>query len=80
MPTVLRVGGFRLYFWSHEPGEPPHVHIDRGGASAKVWLEPVALARNLGYPARDLTRILATVREHRAELLEAWHGHFGDRR
>ena len=80
MPTVLRVDGLRLYFYSHEPNEPPHVHVDRGEASAKVWLEPVALARNLGYPARDLTRILALVRERRIELLEAWHGHFGDRR
>lgn len=80
MPTVLRVDGFRLYFYSHEPNEPPHVHIDRSEASAKVWLELVALARNLGYPARDLTRILALVRERRDELLEAWHGHFGDRR
>ena len=48
--------------------------------AGEVWLEPIALARNLGYPARELTRILAVVREHRAELLEAWHGHFGDRR
>ena len=79
MPTVLRVGGLRLYFYSHEPNEPPHVHVDGGDVSAKVWLQPVALARNLGYPARDLTRILAFVREHRADLLEAWHGYFGDR-
>ena len=62
MPTILRIGGYRFYFWSHEPNEPPHVHIDKGEASAKVWLEPVALARNLGYRATDLTRILAMVR------------------
>jgi hypothetical protein len=77
MPTVLRIEGFRLYFYSHEPNEPPHVHVDRGEASAKVWLEPVALARNLGFRPRELTRILALVRERRAQLLEAWRGHFG---
>jgi hypothetical protein len=32
MPTILRVDGFRVYFWSHEPNEPPHVHLDKGGA------------------------------------------------
>jgi hypothetical protein len=37
-----------------EPNEPPHVHLDNSGASAKVWLEPVALASNVGFPARDL--------------------------
>lgn len=77
MPTVLRAQGFRLYFWSREPNEPPHVHVDRGGASAKVWLEPVALAGNVGYPARELGAILRLVREHQPELLGAWHDFFG---
>lgn len=80
MPTVLRIEGFRFYFYSHEPNEPPHVHVDRGEASAKVWLDPVALARNLGFRPNELTRILALIREHRTQLLEAWHGHFGPRR
>jgi hypothetical protein len=77
VPTVLRIEGFRFYFYSHEPNEPPHVHVDRGDASAKVWLEPLALARNLGFRPRELTRILALVREHRTQLLETWHGYFG---
>lgn len=34
LPTVLRVGPYRFYFYSHEPNEPPHVHIDRDGFSA----------------------------------------------
>jgi hypothetical protein len=42
MPTIFRGDGFRVYFYSREPGEPPRVHIDRGGATAKVWLETVA--------------------------------------
>ncbi|MEG3935447.1 MULTISPECIES: DUF4160 domain-containing protein [unclassified Microcoleus] len=32
---------YRLYFYSHEPNEPPHVHIDRDKSSVKFWLEPV---------------------------------------
>ena len=80
MPTVLRVDGYRFYFYSHEPNEPPHVHVDKGGASAKLWLEPVALARNIGFRASDLGAILALTRKHRTALLEAWHGYFGNRR
>jgi hypothetical protein len=49
MPTVLRTGPYRFFFYSHEPGEPPHVHVDRDNQSAKFWLEPVELARNLGF-------------------------------
>lgn len=80
MPTVLRSGAYRLYFYSHEPNEPPHVHVDHGDRSAKVWLDPVALARNLGFRAHELNAILTLVREHRHALLEAWHGYFGDGR
>jgi hypothetical protein len=77
MPTVLRIKGFRFYFYSHEPNEPPHVHVDCGSASAKVWLEPIVLARNIGFPARVLGEILRMVRDNQAQLLEAWHGFFG---
>lgn len=79
MPTVLRKDGFRLYFFSHEPGEPPHVHADRGGASAKVWLEPVTLARNVGFSPHELRGILRLVTENRQQLLEAWNEYFGGR-
>jgi hypothetical protein len=64
MPTVLRAQGFRLYFYSHEPNEPPHVHIDRGDSSAKFWIENVALARNVGFSARELGDIQRLVRQH----------------
>lgn len=77
MPTVLRVDGFRLYFYSHEPNEPPHVHVDRGGASAKVWLDNVALASNAGFSAKELGDVLRLVLAHQARLLEAWHDFFG---
>jgi len=51
-PAVLREGPYRFYFVSHDLHEPPHVHIDRDAFSAKFWLNPVALAYNLGFPAR----------------------------
>jgi hypothetical protein len=76
VPAILRTQGFRIYFWSHEPNEPPHVHLDKGGASAKVWLDPVALASNVGDPAHELGVILRLVRAHQPELLEAWHEFF----
>jgi Domain of unknown function (DUF4160) len=47
MPTVLRVGSYRLYFYSHEPNEPPHVHVDRDSSTAKFWLESVSLQKIL---------------------------------
>jgi hypothetical protein len=40
-----------------KPNEPPHVHVDRDNLSAKFWLNPVGLARNLGFNARELRQI-----------------------
>lgn len=77
MPTVLRIGPYRLYFFSHEPNEPPHVHVDRGGDTAKSWVERIALARNLGHSPKELGRIERLIREHQHELLEEWHAYFG---
>ncbi|MBI4526789.1 MAG: DUF4160 domain-containing protein [Deltaproteobacteria bacterium] len=80
MPTVLRSGPYRVYFFSHEPNEPPHVHVDRDEFSAKFWLQPLALARNFGFSPRELRRIIALIEENREELLEAWHGHISSKR
>jgi len=77
MPTVLRVGAYRLYFYSHEPNEPSHIHIDRDRDSAKFWLSPVSLAKNIGFSARELRKIEKIVSEHQDILLEAWNGYFG---
>ena len=77
MPAVMRIGPFRVYFFSHESNEPPHVHGDRDNDSVKFWLRPVALARNFGFTASELRRIERTVAEHQQELLEAWSEHFG---
>ncbi len=55
MPTVLRSGPYRVYFFSHESNEPAHVHIDRDQASCKFWLSPVTLASNLGFKSSGIT-------------------------
>ncbi len=76
-PTVLRDGPYRVFFFSSDRSEPPHVHVTRGERTAKLWLEPVALADDGGFPQNERKRIEALVREHQAELLKAWHGFFG---
>ncbi len=77
MPTILRWNGYRFYFFSNEGSEPPHIHIDKGGSTAKYWLQPVAFARNVGYSAKELREIEAKVSAETAEFLEAWRVHFG---
>jgi Domain of unknown function (DUF4160) len=60
-PAVLREGPYRFYFYSHEPNEPPHIHVDRDNQTTKFWLEPLGLAFNLGFGATELRRIESIV-------------------
>ena len=76
MPTLLRIGAYRFYFYSHEPNEPPHVHVDRGSATIKVWLDSLDVAKSRGFRAHEIGGIVAMVEEHRAEFLERWREYF----
>jgi len=71
MPTVLRTGPYRFYFYSHEPNEPAHVHVDRDAMSAKFWLNPV------GFNSRELRVLHQIVQERQQDFMEAWREHFG---
>ena len=77
MPTVIRIGPYKFYFYSHEPNEPPHIHIDRDRYSAKFWLEPVELAKNIGFSAKELRKIEKLVKDNQISILEAWYEYFG---
>jgi hypothetical protein len=76
MPTVLRVGRFRFFFFSNEQQEPPHVHVKAAEDEAKFWLDPVQLVVNYGFNGRELNRIEKLIESYRDELLEAWNEHF----
>ena len=65
-----------MYIYSHEPNEPPHVHVDRDDQSAKFWLTPVVVARNLGFSAPELRRIHRLVETNKVFLLEKWNERF----
>lgn len=76
MPTVLRIGPYRFFFYSNEDGEPPHIHVKASGREAKFWLEPIGLAYNYGYRSDELNRIEKLVIENHTLLLEAWNEYF----
>ena len=76
MPTVLRVGPYRFFFYAGDGGEPPHVHVMRDTSEAKFWLEPVSLERNHGFKKKAINYLLRQVTLHAEELLEKWHEFF----
>jgi hypothetical protein len=76
MPTVLRSGPYRVFFYSSDAGEPPHVHVQRGPAEAKFWLNPVRLAHSTGYSPSEVRRIRSMITTEQSLLMEAWNEFF----
>ena len=79
MSTVSDIPGpYRLFFYSFDCHEPPHVHVRRERVVCGFWLTPVALSANHGFSPRELNRIRALILEHVGRILEAWHDHGGE--
>ena len=76
MPTVCIIGPYRFYFYSHEPNEPPHIHVDRDGFSAKFLLRKISLAKNAGFRQKEINALLELVLEHQKQFLDKWHEYF----
>jgi hypothetical protein len=78
MPTVLRVGPYRFFFFAGDRNEPPHVHVEREANRAKVWLDPVRLQESGGFGRAEINRVVGLVAGHREILLRSWHDYFTD--
>jgi hypothetical protein len=76
MPTVLRVGPYRFFFYVGDRNEPPHIHVRREKKEAKYWLSPVKLAKRVGFRSPELRTIERIIRENQEALLEAWNEEF----
>ncbi len=73
MPTALRIGAYRFYFYSYDCGEPRHMHVDRENMSAKFWLDPdVSLAKNYGFKRKELRNIERIIRDNLERLRNEW--------
>lgn len=76
MPTVLRSGPFRFYFYAGDQDEPSHVHVGRDDCEAKFWLDPIMLQRSHGFAAHEIRRIERLVSENLSQLLGSWNEFF----
>ena len=76
MPTVLKVRGYRFFFFSNDIREPVHIHVESDDKYAKFWLEPVQLARSIGYRAKELSKISNMIIENQGVLKRRWDEYF----
>ncbi|MEX2477089.1 MAG: DUF4160 domain-containing protein [Gracilimonas sp.] len=76
MPTVLRIAGYRFFFFSNEGNEPIHIHVESGDGYCKFWIDPVELAYSNGYHSAELNKIRKHVEQHRSQLKKEWNEYF----
>ena len=76
MPTVLRIGPYRFFFYAGDREEAPHVHVERDDNVAKFWLDPLRLQRSGGFSRREIGRLQKLLSASRLRLLEAWNDYF----
>lgn len=76
MPTVLRVDGYRFFFYSNEGNEPAHIHVQKAEKYAKFWLNPVQMAEAIDFTSKELRQVQNIIVEHSQMPLEAWNEHF----
>lgn len=77
MPTVLRKGQFRFYFFSDEGKEPGHIHIESSNGDCKFWLSPVMLAKNRGIKEHDLNEIERIIYDNLDLLKKEYYEYHG---
>ncbi len=76
MPTALRAGPYRFFFYAGDDDEPPHIHVERDDKIAKFWLDPIRLQNSGGFSRGEIGRIQKLVSKHETELMEAWNEYF----
>ena len=76
MPTVLKTGPYRFFFYAGDRDEPEHIHVERNDKIAKFWLDPIRLQNSGGFSRTELVRIQKLVVEHHPQFVEAWNDYF----
>ncbi len=77
MPTVLKVGGYRFFFYAGDRDEPLHIHVERDDKIAKFWLDPIRLQSSGCFNRIEISKMHKIIKEHHSQLLEAWNEYFG---
>ena len=78
MPTVLRIDGYRFFFYSNENSEPAHIHVEKGDSEGKIWLEPLVLVAYFkGFNSREQNEIIEITRKNVRVFIQKWYEYFG---
>ncbi len=77
MPTILKTGPYRFFFYAGDRDESQHIHVERDDKIAKFWLDPVRLQSSGGFSRTEIRKIHKIINANHSKLMEAWNEYFG---
>jgi len=75
MPTILKINGYRFFFFSNEH-TPKHIHIQKQEKYAKINIENLQILDNYKFNSKELNEILKIVKENQQRFIKAWDEYF----
>jgi hypothetical protein len=75
MPTILRIDGYRFFFFSDEH-LPIHIHIEKGDGYARIELHSIKITDSYNLNSKELKKLSTLVKENNDKLQKAWNEYF----
>jgi len=75
MPTILRIEGYRFFFFS-DVHNPKHIHIEKGDGYARIELDTLKVTDSYNLNSKDLKKLTKLVKENNTKLQGAWDEYF----
>lgn len=75
MPTILRIDGFRFFFFSDEHN-PKHIHIEKADGYARIELETLKVTHSYNLNSKEIKKLIELVEINNIQLKEVWDEYF----
>jgi len=75
MPTILKIEGFRFFFFSNEHTQK-HIHIQKQEKYAKINIENLKIINNYRFNSKELNKIKEITKNNQNKFLKAWDEYF----
>jgi len=77
MSTVLKIRGYRFFFYVNDH-DPPHIHVEKEGGTAKFDLGNAELIRSRRFNAKEIGEIRKIVVENLEFFKSKWNEYFNN--
>jgi hypothetical protein len=75
MPTILRIDGYRFFFFSDEH-LPQHIHIEKADAYARVELNSLKVTDKYNLSSKELKKMIVIIKANKKLLQKGWNEYF----